>query len=301
MRRATICTVIWAILACFYASSANAESKNKTSKSKKAQSKSFNKFDETAFDLTRTTLPLKYRGHDAMKLHTALNKRIKMPKTEFETTEQFNNKKADGLIKPILGKLTVNDIYAFMIKPISDNEVFFDTERLINDEKINYSADKQLITFRLSDSPIANFSEKTRTYKGTNGYGAIVEVSSYNSKIWKIKLKQSNLHQFVSINDIDKYSRSIDIGLENITPIIAKEYKNNLRVLVIAKSEDPYTSETSRNTDATYDSPIETVTETYKIHCSAIEIWIYNFKTGAVLKKFKIPSTEVVPIIETDV
>lgn len=74
----------------------------------------------------------------------------------------------------------------------------------------------------------------------------------------------------------------------------AKNAKNDMRVLLIAKLTDPLISVKERYHSATFSSPYNGVFSDRYIHINLNEIWIYNQKTGQIYSKIARP---VAPII----
>jgi hypothetical protein len=238
--------VFAAILAFFPVGSPNAETIKKTTKVKKPAIKLIEKYDESTFDLTRTTLPSKYIGFDLSKLHSVLNNQNNITKDEFETTEQFTKRLAVERAKPILGKLTTDDIFAFMIRP--------ETE---------YDADNRIQTLYIKNSGANSDFKRLDTddigIGATNGNILLALTNKYNQFEWNIRNNEYAANEYVQSD--------IKIRLDNISPDIAKGNKDKIRVLFIVKLVNPH------------------AIKGVNINCTAVELWAYNFDSGNILKK----------------
>jgi hypothetical protein len=75
-------------------------------------------YSEQAFDLTAIKLPPQYIGHDPSLLLSPLVDLLKSrQKGEFETTKEFHSRIHKQPSVPILGSLTTEDIFAFIMYP----------------------------------------------------------------------------------------------------------------------------------------------------------------------------------------
>lgn len=286
MRNRIVFIVILSILGCLSINNAYAESKNKTHKTKKQISKYVDIYDENPFDLSRASLPMNYRGHDAMRLYTALTKRKKITKDEFESTEQFNIRLAGALKKPVLGKLMINDNYAFIIKPVVDYNADKELLSISLKQKGFDNKDSFGLTSEFSKSyykgfngiKISDLSNKCHKYNASNAYGAIKSVMTCEIKYAYIEMS----------NILDEME--VGLNINNIAPKFAKDYKDRIRVLVIVKLIEPYADATMDYTAPTFSLSYETYKYEYDIFSNATELWVYNYNTGIVLKKIKLSS-----------
>lgn len=75
------------------------------------------------FDITVSSLPPKFMGHDPEALYRLLIDQLESPKSEFETTEQYKKRLDDAETNLSIGTLKVTDTFAFQaegIKVISE-------------------------------------------------------------------------------------------------------------------------------------------------------------------------------------
>jgi len=98
----------------------------KSSKSAPKTSKSESpSYSTTPFDDTWKSLPQNYNGHDVVAVHKSVSKNLDIKKDEFETEAQFEIRRKEAWEKPILGKMTANDNFAFVYEP----EKMYDAEK----------------------------------------------------------------------------------------------------------------------------------------------------------------------------
>lgn len=287
-----------ATLVCFSAGNANGAPKSKPSKTKKTLNISNEKYDETAFNLTRTAMPKGYNGHDAMKIFAAFDKLGKLTKDEFETTEEFVKRKDKEQSKPIIGKLTSNDVYAFVIKPeaIYDADGGLLTLNVSNTVTLNkFSLPNPGIGFRLKNlTDHANFTDEQ------NSYGSTVRVknSIHSQSNMVVTNSESDLSMRYKYDFSGKKIKRLGLDgliiyLKELTPAIAKEYKEQVRIIFAVTLESPFYSSGMELIPATYNFPYSDTSTDYNVHCKVIEIWVYNLKTGKILKKEKVPQKRV--------
>lgn len=126
--------------------------KTETSQQKQTQMKKepVKKYDLNPFDLSRTTLPQNYMGHDLKNIYEALEKRKEhAKKDDYETTEQYNQRIQDLDRKPLIGKLTVDDLFSFVVTTGTTQKIHGTLayhKILISNE---YDADSQTLTLML--------------------------------------------------------------------------------------------------------------------------------------------------------
>jgi hypothetical protein len=109
---------------CFMAVPSYAAKKSSKSAPPKVKSAGLS-YATTPFDETWESLPKNYRGHDIRAVHKALSKNLNLQKDQFETEEQFKQRKQQAWEKTILGNMTADDQFAFVLE---DPEKEYDAE-----------------------------------------------------------------------------------------------------------------------------------------------------------------------------
>jgi hypothetical protein len=267
------------ILALFVSS---VQAAPKTKKKKMPTAADYNTSVETdnslkQIDITADRLPKNYYGNNADAVYSSLVKEEKKEvKGEFETTEQFLKRVENKKPAPFYGSIQKNGLYAFKEENTS----------------IKYDADLSLFQIGISFYYIktgyqsegnANFNAKSinstnektyHKYNASNSYGASTMVTEVITR--RTNIAFSNYAEFFK-NDI-----CIKATLEE-----AKSTKEHIKVLFIGELESPFFSSTFDHDKPTMDSPTEITTTNNYIYLKLIEVWIYNQKTGLILKKIK--------------
>lgn len=290
--------------------------KIKTSQQKQAQMKKepVEKYDLNPFNLFRTTLPKNYMGHDLKGILKALEEALRKReendrKDEFETTEQYKQRiktNVDIDHKKLIGKLTMNDIFSFVVIPEPEYDADSKTLALI----VNTTAVRGLDE---GDKPRVgievDLEGKTRTYMGSNAYGASREIKELEATytvlaisnisalpniddknreemmFTKVEHTLNNIFRGLPTSEEDKVSPIIKLDIENITPEIAKVIKNNLNIAFISMLEKPYISSGIYKHEPTIDEPHDDSIFYQNVLASVKEIWVYNKANGEILLK----------------
>lgn len=259
----------------------------------------------TSFDISVDKIPMPFLGHDIEKLYKAFEQRKRAErKDEFETTEQYKKRLSDIARQPIYGSIYVDSILTFVV-----------------DSDLEYNADDQIITLRVQTSSVfqsgqtdesksavvvksAKILERKST--GQNVYGAKVEIEEFHSKTFELAVHnmfnfetEKVLHKGLRIimENTDK-SEYLEPYLESMKkkaffirlkmePTEAREIKNKVAALILAKLLPPYISEHVILRKATFKDPKESSLQIYYVHVDILEIWFYDKTTGVVIAKIK--------------
>lgn len=283
---------IFALIACGKVDS----SKNKAGGSIKG------KMDNSSlvpFDITTEKLPPNFKGTDIVKLYPVLLKKAPLEKEEFETTANYRNK--------IISAVT-DDVYAFTLDPVFNGIGYG-----LRIEPYNADTHKwniHVYTMPLSeyeDEYIASINLKstdrsTRSYIGTNAFGAKVLIKSNRSTDFGIALvNQNDFGKGLSETKLSKSVRKINFSLDMPTEK-AKTLKDNIGVLLLCKTSlyelngkrniygkgNGLISEDTDIKKATIDDPIELLTDRKFINVKMLSIWVYEINTGSVLLKYQL-------------
>lgn len=277
------------IVICFTTGVAKAGSK--TNKTTLKQNKISEKYDTNICCLTCDTLSPGYIGHDLIKLFNALDNFTSIAKSEYETTEQFNDRLVHEQSKPILGKLTIDDVYCIMVKP----EVEYDADN--NFIKLIVKEESDIFTGPM-ENPHIDYDHKgiiiketkdiKGKYRGMNAFGATATISTGTYTSTGIALTK-NFNQYEG----KKYTFSrapdaIVLNLEGIVPNVAKECRNDIRILFTVKLKKPYLVKHMSYSAPTISSPYANTYINQYVYATLKELSIYNYKTGFVFKKIRI-------------
>lgn len=291
--------------------------------------KEIQKYTTEQIDINLEKLPPNYFGNDPKSIYFAIQKRKNSAaKGEFETTEQFQKRRANENSLPIIGQISLDGLFSLQtkrseIKYSADaSEFIIEIELGKVSEPLGYSLAKMKNPAYKADNYNENAKEisltyetvGSRTYIGSNSYGATTEVSEHNSESYNSAVANYNEFPFKetikedalrraketedmyrragltsymrnTISDYDKEWRLRTTVKAN--PDEAKTLKNNIKVLLIAKLDEPLISDSFYHKAPTMDSPSEYTSTSRYIYMNLKEIWIYNQVTGQIYSKIK--------------
>ena len=211
------------------------------------------------FNQSTKILP-NFLGHDLETISQVLNKRQQSSKKdEFETTQAFIQRVNTERNKPIIGTVNINSTLAFVS---------------LNSFDSSYDADSNLFRIEIPEVDVGSgFEWKNRTfghttYKGSNAFGATVDIESWNSASFSIKPNRSSSKQIITLK---------------MSPSFAKDFKENFRVIFITKIDGYNAVETRRfSSKATFNSPYSvSYSDTY-LNVEILEFKIFDKRSGQV-------------------
>jgi len=260
-------------------------------------------------------LPDNFHILNGNELYSSISNTFKLSKSEFETTKNFEQRKKQRLIQPIVGNLTVDStLYVEIIQNKEDIlnpcEYNADTQELsvnfgftstFEVTVLNYNNDYfQSIRDSLPYSQRNNYPSLSMlkiyqrekdlgSYKGQNAFGVKKTVDKYlYTQIYLVLQDSSSFipKRFFS-NNVSIKSFLEDIILKfPIEPNNAKEAKKNLKIIAFLKLYEPYFDEDTKHDPATIDLPVSITEERYFIFANIEKIWFYNSTTRQIYHKF---------------
>ncbi len=233
-------------------------------------------------DIRTSSLGPAFAGHDIVRIYKALKEAPGIaPKGEFETTAQFEQRTNEMAKKPILGSITPNDHFAFVIP----REMVMGSWPL----QLTYDADLRLLQTDFS-AENADFSidpDKARRtavllrqvesdpQPESGARGAAPRAVNRHPDYYSISLAKDWLFQ-------PGRSQLLFSHLMSVAPEEAKLLKDDLRALMICRLASPWIRRNvfghgSVRSGGLFDvNYLEVVPE---------QLWIYNSRTGEVVEK----------------
>ena len=251
------------------------------------------------FDISKTTLPRDFNGHNLKELYQELKRRETTTKGEFETTSQFEQRKRSLEATGLVGDTRANDLFAFVISNAPKKErgiQYFSPNQI----ETKYDADTENMSVssnfglayidydRSKDRGAMTWGEWIITneeFTASNAFGAQVkgqrlQVSSYglmitNPRAFSIKFggRPPKEAQFV-------HTMKMDLST-------ARESKDDLAVLVIGKLARPNTIKGFWTVKPTFSNPKDYSTMFSYVNIEMFEYWIFNRATGQVFMREK--------------
>jgi hypothetical protein len=248
-------------------------------------------------------IDLKYTGLPVADVIDAVEKLPGEKKGEFESTADFNARKAVALAGKFLGNSSVEDTFAFVVPVTKGRANAGDiTSRGI---KYDYNADtSELRLFVLPESSSMNGISapdfqtsrreskgldqfdldlkinSTTTYKASNAFGATVTVEKTVSTRLGIAVNRIPFLIYGPANQ----TYLVQLHMENFKA--AKELPS-LKALIVMKLADPYVVYDLRHSQPTRDNPTERITQRKYLTGDVFAIVVYSGLTGDVLARFR--------------
>lgn len=267
-----------------------------------------------SFDLAASTLPKNYKGHSLALLQDKLHKkflRIK-PKSKFESDEEFRSrldKERESIAnEPLLGALTLKDKWIFVFDPKfeydaekkgfsakNESDPSLDTIWFYADGL--YADNDDLGTSKAIDSLLPrwsmDFQIKNRnvgSYLVKNYFGMQFRVIKYESSRRILHIASCKKGDFVR-DDFFRLDSSWSRMFETFVPASsehAKSMDGNLRYLLIMEEFVPpyFTAIKFTVGPRIPDNLEESVNYQTQFFGKLSSLWIFNIKTGEVIKKY---------------
>jgi len=247
------------------------------------------KFKDVPVYWNQWQLPRHFEGQDPAFIWSNASL-IYAPKTEFQTTKEWNQLLWLGKNAPIIGNLKITDYFACTLRETGIGEMglpFY-----------TYDADAQLVTAHLHPCTEYNTSANQVTYRlcttfsggdsyvGENGFGATANVDRFDANDYDLQF--TNLSDFMGYKDGDQNALTGEIAVSTyLSSAIADSEIGNIRVLALFKLCDPYYGYWTNFHEATIDSPSAITDVNHVLVAHIDELWFYDYETGKVLKKVK--------------
>lgn len=239
-------------------------------------------YSVTEFDALSSEVPAHYMGHDPFVVAENFVK-LALPKTEFETTADFNRRKSLLLKRPFVGSLFYSSDFVVQLDQSAYSATFDADKQMLNVElgfgSYLPSASIKATTLKLKDQTIPLGS-----YRASNSFGVEKEVLKYKNV--EVGFEFSNFKDFqIKLN---KIFGAKDVGVQiPMTTELAKRSKSNLRVLLRYSPLPPYLSYYHNFVTPKVSSPLEKDLHWYYLHGQAKELLFYDFESGQILYKWK--------------
>lgn len=221
-------------------------------------------------------LPSGFLGNSLKLVHSILNQRgEEMQKGEFETSEQFISRKAATLKKPIIGNMTLDSRFAFLLE---DTKAAYDADARnlhltisTDDSHVRTAtalplADRQLTIIAASETV------SDGSYIAENAFGASRRVQRLTRAKWCLEVPGDAL--------MDAASVDFEVG-----QIEAPHYKQSLRFLVIGKLRPPYANEGREIIKPTINDPVELLTFDKSLYVKPEAWWLFDITNGRIIHK----------------
>lgn len=224
----------------------------------------------------------KYSGHKLKSVIESVDKKLKEigSKKDFETTAEYNSRRATVFSRPFFGNLTSSDTFAFVWPVGSFYKYSPDSEKLeffVSFDRISYdSIGSPSYEYGSKEARVTNFEEKTisdRSYKAGNAYGATVTVREIKKVVYGISINSYPAESRISLTmDTTKARRDLP----------------NMQALLLFRISEPYMVYDFTRSEPTYQNPRDYWWSKRYLHGDILGIIFYSGVTGDVIAR--IPS-----------
>lgn len=184
------------------------------------------------------SLPPNFSGHDPKVLYAKLRDlKGRLIKSEFETTSQYEIRRAEELRKPLVENLTLADSFAFMAASIEGQ---YDAD----DQTLHLFLPVKRNSYLESRRRIAQLSGRPREESSTSRKNAsdLSDVNLYNIEVASKREPKSRIF-FDDLNDLSLSERNYQTGfLASVKLPVdeARRLKSSARAILLIQFEKPY-------------------------------------------------------------
>jgi hypothetical protein len=236
-------------------------------------------YSSLPLDLKAEKLPPQFRGHDVVRLYNALTTNVS-PKSEFETTQAYNERLRKELSKPILGQLPVTGQFAVLLnRPLN---TVYDADRQVMQVSITVANSHSNDLEKPKALEIAEKETPLDEYIGENAFGTKRRVLKFRRDTYGILF--NNIEDFAHEKADTFFPITItwDVPMTVATAMAAKEHS---RLLLVFRLVQPYTRKWSNYVTPTINDPAERDLHWLYVNATIDELWLYNFDTGDIYHK----------------
>jgi PDZ domain len=244
------------------------------------------KYLTVPLDLGQTNLGADFVGHDITAVfETIRNSPALKEKSEFESTSAFQRRRSGFSDQPLFANVTPTGFFAFVV------------EGVVYAPQFKYDADAQMLAVALSAQTVSFTMDKDKptldgvrirrinidrdSYIGSNAYGAKIKVDRTYASEFGVAFNQGNwLFRTAERYSLQQFSYLLAIG-----PDEAKALKADLKLLLVCRLTDPWFRHSAHGHDPTVTEPYETLVDENYLQISPEQVWIFNSRTGEVVRK----------------
>lgn len=243
------------------------------------------------------SLPPNYLGADIKGLLSSISdSKVLAPKSEFETSAQYDARIASFANVRLLGDISPNEQIAFVIAADSNNLI------------ISYDADTQDFTIGLKGSSrnfliepgrpayvtldLVSDLQTPKKYMGSNAMGASVVIEELDGQDYGLAIPPENwLFSQEGIIASGASKENILLAL-HASSDRAPSIKPQLRIAIVGKSNEPYILHDVFGKDATFTEPTKYLIGKRYLPFIPSELLLFRNDTGEILERQTLQSRE---------
>ncbi|WP_162059966.1 hypothetical protein [Undibacterium sp. KW1] len=251
--------------------------------------------------LAKDKLPANFKGVNLIETINALEKMSLIKKGEFETTADFDNRKAKAYAAKLPGGQGIDDYFAFAF-PVSVADSLpvgfrykYDADAgdalfymLPTNASLNGigSPNHDIKGVRVDRLDALDFDlniDKTRTYRGSNAYGATVNVEETSTTVFGLASPTIPFLDFK--REVGYYRDLIPAARVSMPSTIAAKELPAIKALVVAKITQPYLIYDFYHSEPTRDNPKESYRQKKYLSTTIEGVIFYSPATGQIIAR----------------
>lgn len=251
----------------------------------------------TPSSLSSGMIDPKFKGISPSILASSLESLQEVKKGEFETTDDFNKRKADALSIKLVDDYGVDDVFPFIVDVSKYSTC-------LHGIMYGYNPDTSKATLHLSadsdsygdrdfisgyDGPkydtfeLGREYEKDKSYVGSNAFGVQAKVTQVEGVIYTVASKKIT---FVPGKRTLSFFEKEALFKFNMDATTAEQELTTLKALIMLKVKPPYVLYREFHKEATRSDPTETNVLSKALYGDVVGIVIYSGTTGKIVTKF---------------
>jgi hypothetical protein len=231
---------------------------------KQSSSKRAPAFTNSPFKAGTVNLPKDFLGTDPVGLIRALLKSPEPTKGEFETTDEFSDRRDKWLARPVLGTLTPTSLIALTFRP---------GDLPFRQASFEYNADTSIMTLAVQPSTcgdpetlaVRSQSRDVGSYVGQNAFGV------------RKLIKKTGVTEFC-IGGVSQFQYAFPVPRDR-----APTEKRVAKFVLIGKLKSPYANTAEEHTAPKIDSPYDIRWVEHILTFDVKDVWIISGATGEIL------------------
>ena len=232
------------------------------------------------FDTAVESLPSTFDGLDLFRAFEAVKKSGFRPKSEYETTADFEARKPVDAELPLYGNLKFGSNIAVVL--MGEGSAMTQRYNAESKELVVTLEPKSIYSLPSFQVPYPYRLQSWRANRLAQKMGTYSGVNAFNRKALVTRMLVTNFgvlfvgHQYMSENTLT-------------VPMDAQEAarnRNAIAVLAVGKLFAPFAHEDVRTEAPTIDFPTEILERSRLALMDVSELWVFNYRTGQIYKKF---------------
>lgn len=256
-------------------------------KSRASKKQSSPDFTSSAFDPTIERLPTRFLGNSLASLINPLTaQRKRWNKSEFETTAEYQARVAALRRSSLIGSLSYESLLAFSIGRHEQLSATYDADLTLLTVELKFETAYMVGSYsdRYYQLTWADTSQRVTSYIGRTAFNRRARVSVYRNNTYYLAMRLNDLKGISEVKDNYPLGGTLTVTFM-MPPNEARQFKANLRALVIGHLADNPYDDSYENDTPEIDDPYDRHNFSYFFKIIPQEIWFYDISSGMIYAK----------------